>query len=138
LDLLYFFIIFVFLIIANCFIMNKNDIEHIPIEEHLKAIRKENAEIISLLKEVSISNSSFPLLTKMIPVKVVSEITGWTVNTVLRKDLPKYKPDGKTAFYDIDELEQYLRKNRVCSTDEILCQASDYIKNNLNKKISKK
>ena len=137
-DLLYFFIIFVFLIIANCFIMNKNDIEHIPIEEHLKAIRKENAEIISLLKEVSISNSSFPLLTKMIPVKVVSEITGWTVNTVLRKDLPKYKPDGKTAFYDIDELEQYLRKNRVCSTDEILCQASDYIKNNLNKKISKK
>jgi len=119
--------------------MNKNYVEHISIEEQLKAIRKENAEIISLLKEVSVSNSSFPLLTRMVPVKVVSEITGWSVNTILRKDLPKYKPDGKTAFYDIDELEHYLRKNRISSADEILCQASDYIRNNLdNKKIIRK
>jgi hypothetical protein len=119
--------------------MNKNNIEYLPIEEQLVAIRKENAEIISLLKGASGTNNSFPLLTRMVPVKVVSEITGWSVNTILRKDLPKYKPDGKTAFYDIDELEQYLRKNRISSADEILCQASDYIKNNLdNKKILKK
>ena len=113
--------------------MNKEN-DYIPIAEQLKAIRKENAEIISLLKEVSRSKGSFPLLTKMIPVKVVSEITGWAVNTVLRKDLPKYKPDGKTAFYDIDELEQYLRKNRISSADEIVRQASEYINTKLNKK----
>ena len=114
--------------------MNKHYVEHISIEEQLIAIRQENAEIISLLKGSSVSNNSFPLLTRMVPVKVVSKITGWSVNTILRKDLPKYKPDGKTAFYDIDELEQYLRKNRISSADEILNQASDYIKNNLDNK----
>jgi len=112
--------------------MNKEHTEHIPIEEHLIAIRKENAEIISLLKSASVSTNSVSLLTRMVPVKVVSEITGWSVNTILRKDLPKYKPDGKTAFYDIDELEQYLRKNRISSADEILCHASNYIRNNLD------
>ena len=119
--------------------MNNNNTEHISIEDQLIAIRKENAEIISLLKEGVLSNNTVSLLTRMVPVKVVSEITGWSVNTILRKDLPKYKPDGKTAFYDIDELEHYLRKNRISSADEILCHASDYIRNNLdNKKMIQK
>ena len=132
---MYFFRIFVFFRLTNYFIMSN---EYIPIEEQLIAIRKENAEILSLLKGSPVSNNSGFLLTRMVPVKVVSKITGWSVNTILRKDLPKYKPDGKTAFYDIDELEQYLRKNRIGSTAEILCQASDYIKNNLDNKKSKK
>ena len=37
----------------------------------------------------------------------------------MRKDIPFYKPEGKTIYFDRLELEAWMKRNRVSSNDEI-------------------
>ncbi|GAB4042073.1 helix-turn-helix domain-containing protein [Spirosoma jeollabukense] len=41
--------------------------------------------------------------------------------------IPHYKPEGKTIYFDRDELNAWLKRNRVKTTDEIEREASAYV-----------
>jgi excisionase family DNA binding protein len=41
--------------------------------------------------------------------------------------IPHYKPNGKKIYFRRDELESWLLRNKVTTSDEIEQQAADYI-----------
>ncbi|GAB3493999.1 hypothetical protein GCM10027341_09630 [Spirosoma knui] len=41
--------------------------------------------------------------------------------------VPHYKPAGKVIYFDRAELDAYLKRNRVTTTDEIEQQAATYV-----------
>ncbi len=41
--------------------------------------------------------------------------------------IPHYKPNGKMIFFDKQEIEDWLKQNRVASTDEIDEMADNYL-----------
>ena len=41
--------------------------------------------------------------------------------------IPHYKPSGKMIYFDRKELENWMRQNRVTSTDEIDEMADNYL-----------
>lgn len=49
---------------------------------------------------------------------------GWNLSYLYKKtmskDVPHYKPNGKTLYFDRLELEAWMKRNRVASNDEIL------------------
>lgn len=44
----------------------------------------------------------------------------------MRKQVPHYKPNGKMTYFDRMELETWLLRNRVATTDEISDKAQAY------------
>ncbi len=41
--------------------------------------------------------------------------------------IPFYKPEGKTIYFDRPELDSWLKRNRVATTEEIEQQAANYV-----------
>ena len=58
---------------------------------------------------------------------------GWSISYLytktMSKDVPHYKPMGKTLYFDRLELEAWMKRNRVASKDELLCQAETIMAN---------
>lgn len=58
---------------------------------------------------------------------------GWSISYLYKKtmskDVPHYKPMGKTLYFDRLELEAWMKRNRVSSKDELLCQAETIMAN---------
>ena len=58
---------------------------------------------------------------------------GWSISYLYKKtmskDVPHYKPMGKTLYFDRLELEAWMKRNRVASKDELLCQAETIMAN---------
>ena len=52
---------------------------------------------------------------------------------MMRRAIPYYKPNGKNCFFDVADLEAYLRKVRSASQDELDSQAQAYIINKSKK-----
>ena len=54
---------------------------------------------------------------------------------MMRKEIPFYKPNGKLCFFDKLELDQWLRRIRISTNEEVEQQAVAYItkKNILHK-----
>ena len=54
---------------------------------------------------------------------------------MMRKEIPFYKPNGKLCFFDKLELDQWLRRIRISTKEEVEQQAVAYItkKNILHK-----
>jgi excisionase family DNA binding protein len=50
--------------------------------------------------------------------------------------IPHYKPEGKIIYFDRDELNAWLKRNRVKTTEEIEQQASEYVRSKPTKKSS--
>ena len=46
----------------------------------------------------------------------------WTMNKIV----PHYKPNGKIVYFDRKELEDWMRRNRVASEEEIQDRAANY------------
>ena len=42
---------------------------------------------------------------------------------MMRREIPMYKPNGKTCFFDTDDLDAYLHRIRIASQDEIEAEA---------------
>ena len=59
--------------------------------------------------------------------------TGYLHKLMMRRAIPYYKPNGKNCFFDVADLEAYLRKVRVASQDELDSQAQAYIINKSKK-----
>jgi excisionase family DNA binding protein len=58
---------------------------------------------------------------------------GWSISYLYKKtmlrDVPHYKPEGKKLYFDRLELESWMKRNRVASKDELLCQAETIMAN---------
>ena len=58
---------------------------------------------------------------------------GWSISYLYKKtmlrDVPHYKPEGKKLYFDRLELEAWMKRNRVSSKDELLCQAETIMAN---------
>ena len=58
---------------------------------------------------------------------------GWSISYLYKKtmskDVPHYKPMGKTLYFDRLEVEAWMKRNRVSSKDELLCQAETIMAN---------
>jgi excisionase family DNA binding protein len=44
----------------------------------------------------------------------------------MRGDIPHYKPMGKICYFNRQEVEQWLQRNKVATNEEIEKQAEDY------------
>jgi excisionase family DNA binding protein len=44
----------------------------------------------------------------------------------MRGDIPHYKPMGKICYFNRQEIEQWLQRNKVATNEEIEKQAEDY------------
>lgn len=48
---------------------------------------------------------------------------------MMRREIPMYKPNGKTCFFDPDDLDAYLRRIRISSQEEIDEEAARILAN---------
>ena len=46
---------------------------------------------------------------------------------MMRKEIPFYKPNGKLCFFDRTELDNWLRRIRISTKEEVEQQAVTYI-----------
>lgn len=44
-----------------------------------------------------------------------------------RHEIPYYRPSGKQIYFDRKELEDWMRRNRVATTEEIEQSATNYL-----------
>ena len=55
---------------------------------------------------------------------------GWSISYLYKKtmskDVPHYKPMGKTLYFDRLELEAWMKRNRVKTNDEVQNEALSY------------
>lgn len=56
---------------------------------------------------------------------------GWSISYLYKKtmskDVPHYKPMGKTLYFDRLELEAWMKRNRVKTNDEAMDEAQTYL-----------
>lgn len=45
------------------------------------------------------------------------------------KTIPHYKPNGKYLYFERKEVENWLRRNRIASSDEVASKAAGYCHN---------
>ena len=64
---------------------------------------------------------------KVLTTQEAALYLGWSMSYLYKKtalkEVPHYCPMGKTLYFDRLELEAWMKRNRVASTDELLCQA---------------
>jgi len=69
--------------------------------------------------------------TNVLSVKSLMIITGWSKGYIYKLTskgvLPFYKPNNKTIFFKKDEIENWLCRNKVKSSEEIEAEASTFI-----------
>lgn len=56
---------------------------------------------------------------------------GWSLSYLYKKtmskEIPHYCPMGKTLYFDRQELENWMKRNRVASQDELQAKADAFI-----------
>lgn len=50
----------------------------------------------------------------------------WLYKLTSQKHIPHYKPSGKLCYFDREELDMWIKQNRVSTTEEIEMQAQSY------------
>lgn len=48
---------------------------------------------------------------------------------MMKKAIAYYKPNGKLCFFDSVDLDNWMRRNRIASDEELLCQAQRTLAN---------
>lgn len=81
------------------------------IEERLEAL-EQNALLVGIANK------------KVLTASEAAMYLGWSMSYLYKKtamkDIPHYCPMGKMLYFDREELEAWLKRNRVSSNDEIL------------------
>ncbi len=70
----------------------------------------------------------------MLTIDEVSFFTGfsksWIYKSTCEKTIPHYKPNGKTIYFDREEIEAWMKQNRIATAEETNLAARKYILNN--------
>lgn len=61
---------------------------------------------------------------KVLTTQEAAIYLGWSMSYLYKqtalKNVPHYCPMGKTLFFDREELESWLKRNRIASNDEVI------------------
>lgn len=70
------------------------------------------------------------LRTSILTVSDLSALTGWKKGWIYkltsRGELSFYKPNGKTIFFKLEEVEDYIFRNRSMSNSEMQGEVDSY------------
>jgi excisionase family DNA binding protein len=47
----------------------------------------------------------------------------------MNRVIPHYKPNGKKIYFDVNDLEKFITKNRIISEDALKTKAANYLVN---------
>lgn len=75
---------------------------------------------------------------KVLSLEDVTLLTGLSKSHIYKltysHQIPHYKPTGKQIYFDRDEIESWLKRNRVDTVEEIEQQAVNYLVTGKKKK----
>lgn len=95
---------------------------------------KEDIKDIVLKKLADIEKYSLLAAKNVLDVDDVVALTGLSKGFVYkltcRKEIPHYKPNGKLLYFDRQEIESWMKQNRVNTMEEAEQTASKYLINN--------
>lgn len=81
-----------------------------------------------------IVNKVSALHKDVLTLEEVAQYTGlsrsYLYKLVESRAIPHYKPNGKHLYFERKEVESWLRRNRIASSDEITSKAAGYCHNN--------
>lgn len=79
-------------------------------------------EILSKLQ--SIERLTLLAAKRVLNVDEASMVTGLSVDTLRRKvgarEIPAYRPNGKNLFFNKEELEEWMMRGKILTSDEVL------------------
>ena len=114
-------------------IVTKKDIENL--KEWFSRFLSEHIKEVGLSSNTSIVSNN----KNCISVNEAADLLGIAVSTLRNKmcrgEVPFYKPEGSTPYFDVLELERYMKSNKRYSHHEIVVEANTYI---LKKKLKDK
>lgn len=69
-------------------------------------------------------------LKNVLTTEEAAEYTGYSVSYIYKltsaKQIPHYKPTGKACFFNRAELEEWMQRNRVATTEELEAKAVSF------------
>ena len=96
---------------------------------------EEDIKEIVLKQLVDIRKFSLLAAKNILDVDDVVALTGLSKGFVYkltcRKEIPHYKPNGKLLYFDRQEIESWMKQNRVNTIEEAEQTASKYLINNM-------
>ena len=90
-------------------------------------------KIVEMIMKQLADIRQFSLLAakSVLDIKDVVQLTGLSKSYVYkltcRKEIPYYKPNGKLIYFDRQEVENWMKQNRVASVVEAEQVASKYL-----------
>ena len=77
-----------------------------------------------------IERNSLLSAKNVLTLEDVSYLTGYSKSKLYKltcdRKIPHYKPNRRVLYFDRQEIEDWMRQNRIASTDEIETQAAEY------------
>ena len=95
----------------------------------VKKIKNMTTEIQEQLNRIE--RNSLLASKNMLNLEDVASLTGLSKSHIYkltyRHEIPYYRPNGKQIYFDRKELEDWMRRNRVATTEEIEQSATNYL-----------
>lgn len=80
-----------------------------------------------------IINKLSALQKDVLTLEDVAQYTGLSRSQIYKLtssgEIPHYKPNGKYIYFDRLEVDNWLRRNRIASSDEVASKAAGYCHN---------
>lgn len=77
-----------------------------------------------------IERNSLLAAKNVLNIEDVAYLTGYSKSKLYKltcdRKIPHYKPNSRVLYFDRKEIEDWMRQNRIASTDEIETQAAEY------------
>ncbi len=90
-------------------------------DSQTSTIIKMNNEEVKAIADLVTANTIFctkDVLTSIEAAKYMGVSLSYLYKLTMRQEIPHYKPSGKMVYFNRQELEQWLQKNRVMSVSE--------------------
>jgi len=95
------------------------------------------AYVCSLVKGMMVNPDTDKAIPPVFGVKTLSEMTGYSINTIYSKtsknEIPHYKRDGR-LFFKKDEVEKWLTMNKILTKEEYSEELNQKLLNRYEKK----
>ena len=103
----------------------------LPVIKHV-TMNEEILQRLSLIEEQNkrIERNTLLASKNVLTIEDVAVLIGltksWLYKATSRNEIPYYKPNGKTIYFDRKEIESWLLQNRVSTTYEVASKATGY------------